>query len=421
MISIRISHQGLVDKYELTEGEYIMGSGDDCSICVKGSGGEIIGHHARIIVGSGIVWIRREHKEADLSVDGRLVMEVECVPGQVIRFGDGVEIEILKILKDPVKGSWYEERSEGEEMHRCAVCQGEFGSSECSQQLILGDLIRFCPHCGGKCRPVNVPESEAAGSKTGMQRVRGGSRREQKPDIRFHSFKQFFPASMKYPVATLEGIVVLISGWAFILLSMGALHLVQHGGIYGIVASISIVIFAGGYFIEFLKDILLNASQGRDRLEWPGIDDISGLISNFFNVLFLVFVCFFPAILWNIFVLDSLGSFKQVGNQVMLALGNIVFPIVFLSHTLYGTYRVLNPAFIIPSILKVWSDYFYIWIIIVVGNMVRFLVSGLVELVAGDFIQMAIWLLVNIYFYVVAVRGLGFLYYFNRSRLGWDD
>ena len=38
MIYIWITHQGLVDKYELAEGEYIPGSGDDCSIQLKGSG-----------------------------------------------------------------------------------------------------------------------------------------------------------------------------------------------------------------------------------------------------------------------------------------------------------------------------------------------------------------------------------------------
>ncbi|MCD8535614.1 MAG: hypothetical protein LR011_12855 [Verrucomicrobia bacterium] len=267
---------------------------------------------------------------------------------------------------------------------------------------------------------MNVPESEAAGRKTGMKRVRGRSRREEKPDIRFNSFKQYFLESIKYPVTTLEGAVVLISGWVFFLLGFGALYLVQHGGIYGVVASISIIIFSGGYFIEFLKDILLHAAQGRDRLEWPGMGDISGLISNFFTMLLLIFLCFFPAILWSLFVLDNLGSFKQAGMQVMLALGNIVFPIVFLSHTLYDTYRVLNPAFILPSILKVWSDYMYIWIIMVVGNSVKLLVSDLVGMVAGDFMKLSISIFVNIYFYVIAVRGLGFLYYFNRSRLGWD-
>jgi hypothetical protein len=70
--------------------------------------------------------------------------------------------------------------------------------------------------------------------------------------------------------------------------------------------------------------------------------------------------------------LDSFGLFKQAGMQVMLALGNIVFPTVFLSHTLYDTYRVLNPAFILPSSLKVGSDYMYIWIIMVVGIQASF-------------------------------------------------
>jgi hypothetical protein len=80
----------------------------------------------------------------------------------------------------------------------CGLGRG-FGSIECSQQLILGELMRFCPPCGGKCRPVHVPESGSAGRKTGMMWVRGRSRREQKPDIRFNSFKQYFSFSKAVP------------------------------------------------------------------------------------------------------------------------------------------------------------------------------------------------------------------------------
>ena len=67
--------------------------------------------------------------EAELSVDGELVTEGECGPGQVIRFGESVEIEILRELKDPAEPSMPGESSEAEEMQRCVVWGGDLDQS----------------------------------------------------------------------------------------------------------------------------------------------------------------------------------------------------------------------------------------------------------------------------------------------------
>ena len=423
MIRIKLKSDDQGQVIELPSGEYRVGSGEDCELFLEDP--SLLAKHAIITVDGQETYVRRADLEGYLAIDGLEVEESSWEKGQSATIG-GLEFLLVAALPDESSGKRMRAKPRssanvhpaGAELDahdpalECSVCKASTPESQCTIHILQGDMHYFCPHCGGKCVE---PGATSAFSQTGSK-----SEAEVVSHRKHDTFKSWLNASLVYPFTSVEGAVILVTGVIFMLIMMVVLFTIQFAGLFGLAAFLIIFFSMGGYFIEFLKSTLLYAAQGMDRLEWPAFDDVGGMVMNVIKTFFLSVLCFLPSILWAFLLPESMAGFKVAGTFILNAVGLIIFPMGFLAFTLCESFGVLNPAFIIPSILRVKGDYFLVWLLAVVGNILQQSLNWVVGTFMHELFASIIGIFAGLYFYVILLRALGYLYFYNQKRLGWD-
>lgn len=423
MIKLSFFNDGEDQVMELPVGEYTIGSDESCMLQVNSP--SLSGVHCQLSITDDSVIIARIDLDGYLALNEIEIEEEILSPGDTFTAGqlDFMYLERIQpatsegrvridlnsgsaVPSETLETPASSELSLAENNVLCTVCGGTFALDQCNSRLIGGETKVFCPECGGQCT-----------TSTDVKKAQ--IKKEKEESERPESFKKWLMKSLSYPFHA-EGIVVIVTGVLFFAVIQFCLWVVQWAGLLGLAATIILSILGGGYYLEFLKGIILHSAKGEDRLEWPSMDDFGELATTLILTLILGFLCFLPTLLWAIFAPQDLGTLKMIVTFIFVFVGMFVFPMGFLGYTLYDSFSILSPDFLFPSIMRVKGDYLMIWLIFGLGLFIQFAFEWVLDLFMFTTFARFFGMFVGAYFYVVVMRALGYLYFYNKRKLGWD-
>lgn len=399
----------------LPQGEFDIGAAEDCAIQLESD--SLFPYHCRLIVEADRVVASVLEDGAFMSVNDEETSVKQISPGDTLTLGDITFIVLSPVEEKPRIKVALPRGGAGQNDHSkflCSVCGIASALDECRSHTVGYETQIFCPQCGGRCY-----EQESAGSieqTSNGRKLKSNMGDEKLPD----SFSSWLKSSFGYPLH-LEGIVILSTGVLLYSMIKIGIFISSFAGLLGLMAVVLLSLLGGGYYLEFLKSIIIHASKGEDKMDWPTFEGISETAAPFIGTLFLGLLCFIPYICWNIFVPGDSGTFKIVGGYISLIAGCLVFPMAFLGYTLFETFAVINPAFLFPSILRVKGAYFAICSILVMGIVIQRLVEFSVGKLTHPILAGFLGMFVSSYLYVIVVRALGYLYFYKKGDLRWDS
>ena len=322
----------------------------------------------------------------------------------------------------------------------CDPCQ-EFFCNACAKMVEDNPL---CPDCAAQLKALAPEEQEV-------------------PPL---SFAERAIEALAYPLRG-SGKLMLIMGAVFFWAMTYAFRMSKIAGLPG-------WILALGYMYAYFAKVCRTSAMGRESPpDWPGMQDSGNAL--YFIVVKLLSIA--PALLYLIFV-PGLGIFlglqgqnaeedepedretaaykelakdrdlpvgmrnaakkmvearkpPKLGRQVDLpvllghigvalvlyAVGSFCLPMALLAMLLHRSFEVLNPAFVLYSILRVPREYLLAYGVLIVTDAVGFFAGQYCETIAfvGPLFGAAIWL----YLMMSQMYVLGRLYHLNQKRLAW--
>jgi hypothetical protein len=139
-------------------------------------------------------------------------------------------------------------------------------------------------------------------------------------------------------------------------------------------------------------------------------------VGPFLQFLALTLVCFGPLLIWQIWGPDFGGIWMPA---TLGALGTFYFPMALVGVALADSVAGLNPAVIVPSILRIFGHYVLAWVLFAVLTAMQAGGGWLANLLPIPFITTFFVEFLTLYLLVVIARVLGVMYYVHREDLGW--
>jgi len=229
-------------------------------------------------------------------------------------------------------------------------------------------------------------------------------------DIPPQSFIELLPGVLSYPFKG-SGVYLLIAGALFFSL-LDFLLLVP---IFGFL----IAILVSGYMSAFMMKIISSSAGGQEEVpDWPDFTDFrDDILRPLFLLLVTLVFCFLPAIVY-LSVIGVNSPWSVLPLIALIIIGLLYMPMGLIGVSTSDSVRALNPAIVIPSILKVTRGY----LITCTALFLIVIISGIVEM----FLIMPIALFstviskfISFYFFIIEIRIIGLLYYANKERLSW--
>jgi len=397
----------------LRPGRNCVGRAADCDVVVDHL--SVAFQHAEIEVSPGHVVLRDLSSDRGTWFQGERVTEMNLEPGLEFSLGevtvcfDGeprsptsapVEAEAEAA---PVKLHLCRHHPQEVARWHCPRCQRDFCEA-CVNVHTGGHLSNhFCRACGGECQPLAVPLTYLPGAPEAES-----------------GFWNLLPRAFGYPFQG-NGPILLVAGTVFLLFVRLVASAAGGAVLVGGAALLIITVFAGGYTFSYCKRIIEATASGEDAPpDWPDFNDLfEDALQPFLQLLALLAMVFGPAILVSFVSLPSLWMTGLL-ELLFLGLGVVLAPMALLALTMYDRVLALNPALLVPSILRCPVHYFA----------TAGLFLGALGAYAGvDFVLA--WLLpipylpalvataLSLYFLLVAMRVLGVFYRANREPLGW--
>jgi hypothetical protein len=286
----------------------------------------------------------------------------------------------------------------------CPKCQHAFCELCVNSRAVGGVQHKFCRTCGTECAAVQ-----------GRPRVMVTAQ---------ESFARLLPAAFLYPFNG-DGVFLLVTGTACYCLINVVAFFSKFALGFGAVAMLLLTIIAGGYFTCYLRRILTSSAMGEAKMpDWPDLADFgSDILGPLFQLLIVSLASFLPSILCAVF-LDTETDLGAVSYWVASAWGCAYFPMAFLAVAMFDSVLAVNPMLVIPSMVKVWKEYFLLGILFGVVMVLRWaagwtahsllppnLISRLLGAVFSGFL--------GLYILTVEVHILGLLYRSKKATLGW--
>lgn len=208
-----------------------------------------------------------------------------------------------------------------------------------------------------------------------------------------------------------EGVFLLLVGAVFFWLANFLTFLPLVGSIVGLLT------FA--YFWAYLLEIMRSSATGKDQLPgWVPITDFwNDIAAPCLLAVMTIVLSGLPLI--GIAVTGATTSWDPpTWSWIAAGVVSVLYlPMSLLAVNLGGSITAMNPAIIVPSIMRVPGDY-------LIACMFLVLLLG-VEGILGDsmgqitVIGSLLRIFVSLYFGAVEMRILGVLYHINRHELGW--
>ena len=173
-----------------------------------------------------------------------------------------------------------------------------------------------------------------------------------------------------------------------------------------------------GYAALYGQGIIHASASGEDRgPQWPEMEGgIRMACFQFVATCLLTFLPFFGFL----FFADS-GELWVAGALIVTGLmGFLYLPMALLSVAMFDSVAAVNPMVVFPAIFRIPIAYFTTVVLLAVIVSVCYGIDLVLMLLTGvPFLPEVVGSLFSMYFFTVAMRLLGVMYYANRREIGW--
>ena len=418
---------------QLKEGANHLGRSDATDFQIPD--GSVSSSHCRILVSNGEVSIQDLGSTNGTFINGAQTQEAKLQNGQAIRLGNiemifhadapqpatapaaptaGVRLRVSGISHAPsaptaevpppllptfdlsaapqyckfhpkTHGRWF-----------CGKCVCSYCDLCVNANTIAGAAHKNCRKCGSECALLEV--EIVAPTERG--------------------FMLSLPGAFIYPF---RGTGVLILIFSTILFS--ALSVVS--GIFSILMTMAAI----GYLFSYMQNIIhATANEEEQMPELPGMDD---LFSGFMRLAGTVVMSFGPTL--GLLVAKYYEVEIPISAIIItILLGCLYFPMAFLVVAMKDNVMACNPLVVVPSILRVPSQYIVTVIMFAaifafqqIGNFVSSMAGSTVFTTTSMSVMFTalaikiVWSLVKVYLLTVNMRIMGLLYLTQKEKLGW--
>lgn len=243
---------------------------------------------------------------------------------------------------------------------------------------------------------------------------------ELKPPVHFW---ERVPDAFLFPFRG-NGKWILVAGTPF-------LAFLDHGRAFTFLLWALITVLMVGYFGALLLQITqATATDPKRELDWPDIANLGELCVITLQILGSALVVFGPALVCFVYGFSEAAAGADASiNPVILwtaagflsLAGVVYYPMAFLALALFDTIQAINPARVLPAILKAPAQYAVVLTLLILLWLARL---GLALVVAALPLGARVVMLlpaefVLLYTLVVSARLLGLLYLSNEENFGW--
>ena len=180
-----------------------------------------------------------------------------------------------------------------------------------------------------------------------------------------------------------------------------------------------------GYCFHFAKLIAYEAAIGKELMpEIPRIDSFfSDTIGAFVQFSILLFIAYGPPV-GIVVLLNSFGFDHWVFLFIVPIFGGLIMPFLLVWVSIIGGVGALRFRFVAQSIKVFFGYYLFLATVFIIFSisfllLLPVLISQVDEGVKSLYLLLPVISYLALYILTVVMRQLGFLYYVNRSDLGW--
>ena len=402
----------------------------------------VSGSHCRIIIEDGQAVIKDLGSSNGTYLNGMRIQESALEPGQTIRLGNlemvfysDAPTSSLTIQAAPGPSSapaaaqpplspviFNEPKYCKIHLHTsakyfCPGCRGLFCEICVTSGQVNGVVRKACRKCNCECAPVKI-ERQTVPEKGFYARV---------------------PGAFLYPLRG-AGVLMLLVGTVL----FGALKFVAFmGGINGMMGGggagltwwgLMLQVIIVGYMFCYMQNIIHSTALG--EAEMPSLPDVTSFWDDILlpclQLIGVTLISFGPLILFAIWLLAADARASGAVLMSLSVLGCVYFPMAFLAVAMLDTVAAANPLQVVPSVLKVPSEYLValcvlgmVFIARALGGVILHLIfpKGMITHDLSRLLLMlalqAVWGLVSFYLLTVGIRILGLLYVTRKQTLGW--
>jgi predicted Zn finger-like uncharacterized protein len=231
-------------------------------------------------------------------------------------------------------------------------------------------------------------------------------------------FLQRLPEVFIFPFKGTGKLLIIIGTVVFWILELIASFFIIVP-IYGWILAIFVFLFIGGFLSSYMMKVITYSADGeKEPPDWPDVSAfLEDIVCPFFRVLWTILICFSPSLLYLVIFLRHITFIDPV-LWLLFVCGLLYLPMSLIAVSMSGSIlSAMNPAFIIPSILKVPLDYLVACVVLI--TIVGFRMAADKFLTFIPFIGSFIGGLLALYLLIVEARILGLIYYTNKERLNW--
>jgi hypothetical protein len=403
---VLIHESGQTAEFDLRPGRNTIGRAADNDLSVEDE--SISGHHCELHETAEGVRVRDLGSLHGTWIDTTRIEEGRLELGQTLQIGQvqfvleasapplasaasapplrvGVESR-TSITGDHVPGSLF-----------CGRCAQWYPPGRTSERRVGATILHFCPRCGSACGP---------GVTSASQRATAAEM----------TFIQGALGAFGYPLRASGGVLIL-AGAVALTLTDYARFLAGYAPLLGLVALVFLFIGVTGYLFAFAKDVVATSAQGEASLpSWPEVTSPADFAVPCGQFLALALICFGPLLVWEKWQPEDTSIWISV---LLTAAGAFYFPMALVGVALADSIAGVNPAVIVPSILKILGHYLMAFALVVLLVAAQWAGEWLARRMAIPLLPTFLAELITLYLIVVTARVLGIMYYVNRERLGW--
>lgn len=306
---------------------------------------------------------------------------------------------------------------------------GTFVDGQLVEQALLGSGQVFSL---GEVRLRFEADSPAESTPPAASRIRAarqaGRVRVRLPASREQSFGARLASAFLYPLRK-DGVVLLITGTVFFSIlnalkffaRFAALKGIGLGSVISLAFLLLLTAVGVGYLTSYMRRVVTSTAMGEQAApDWPDLSDfVADIVSPLFQLAVTVLASLLPAILVAMLV-PRVGSASEVAVGIACGLGALYFPMAFLAVTMFDSVLAVNPLLVVPSIVKVPGQYFFIVALFGVVLLAAWCGDNyLPKLVPTPIAASIISTIVQLYLLTIQARAVGLLYLANKERLGW--
>lgn len=230
-----------------------------------------------------------------------------------------------------------------------------------------------------------------------------------------------------------------IGGWVLGLgtLLFAFLDLAAGGGCIGLIAWIMLL---GIFGLLLINVIRTTVDDPDESLDWPEFEGVGQVVGVAFQIIITTVLIFLPfaacGLMAGLSLLSAEGDglmsgMMEAGAWGMAMLGFLIagifyYPMALLGVAMFDSVKGINPALIIPAILKTLLQYLCVLILLILMWFMRQALSVFLASLPmwneAFYIKAALFLPVEfftLFTLVVSARLLGILYKANTARFGW--